>query len=146
MTYTINVRIYQTNTNAFFKVVERSSNLGNGLGSSNWTEANDQHVLTMGVSGTSGMLRLLSNTGEHVTIVLGVHNYVRWVDVVADGDSHLYGGSILQQYYSGVPRDRRAVRERQAATHTCTNAKGRRFTVSYSQPEGENLVANVIIG
>lgn len=78
MTYTITVRVYQSNPNAFFEIVEKTVwNYANG---GTWTVKDDRQVLTMGGSGTSGILRFVSGE-ERFIVALGVHNYKRWVDV-----------------------------------------------------------------
>ncbi|KAI0247901.1 fungal fruit body lectin [Lactifluus subvellereus] len=75
MTYTITARVYQTNTNAFFNVVERTVwKYGNG---GTWSEVDGAYVLTMGGSGTCGSLRFVADTGENFIATLGVHNYLR---------------------------------------------------------------------
>jgi Fungal fruit body lectin len=71
MTYTVAVRVYQTNPNAFFNVVEKTAwHYANG---GTWSESNGAFALTMGGSGTSGTLRFVADTGE-IFVVLGVHN------------------------------------------------------------------------
>ena len=75
MSYTITVQIYQTNPNAFFRVVE--STVWQYANGGTWAESNGTRVLTMGGSGTCGSLRFVSDTGENFIATLGVHNYKR---------------------------------------------------------------------
>ncbi|KIJ57105.1 hypothetical protein M422DRAFT_238675 [Sphaerobolus stellatus SS14] len=115
MSYTITIRVYQTNPNAFFHNVEKTVwKYANG---GTWGESNGEYVLTMGGSGTSGSVRFVSDTGENFVATFGVHNYKR-----------------------------DAQRENQLATYNVANAKGRKFTINYTVPDGNNLKANLIIG
>ena len=62
MGYTIRVCGYQTNTNAFFHIVEKGCwHYANGA---QWTEQDGVLTLTMGDSGTSGMLRFKTEQGK----------------------------------------------------------------------------------
>ncbi|KAF8434250.1 lectin [Terfezia claveryi] len=141
MSYTISVRIYQTNTNAFFQLVEKTVwNYANG---GTWTEANDEHILTIGGSGTSGTLRFSSDTGERFLVALGVHNYKRWGDIVTGLSTDQTGVVLNAEYYNSV---RSFAREKQLSTYTVTSGQGRKFTVTYTVAEGNNLRANIIIG
>ncbi|KAK7436362.1 hypothetical protein VKT23_019210 [Stygiomarasmius scandens] len=142
MTYTITVRIYQTNPNAFFQLVEKTIwHYANG---GTWTEAHDEHVLTMGGSGTSGLLRFSSNTGEFFTVALGVHNYVRWCDIVPNLPSNQTGCVILPEYYNNQARGHQ--REKQLESFSVNNATGRQLSVVYTVKEGNDLRADIIIG
>ena len=140
MSYSIKVRIYQTNQNAFFKCVEKAC-----FTKGTWSEVDDCHILTMDNSGTSGILRLKSDVGEEMTtIALGVHNYKRWCDVVTGLSSADTGLKILPQYYDGGGRA--YMREKQLAQYSVKSAKGRNFEVKYNIGEGNHLEANIIIG
>lgn len=73
MSYKIAVRIYQTNPNAFFHVVEQTC-----FTKGAWNEVNGEMILNMDNSGTSGTLRLESHDNkENFVVVVGVHNYKR---------------------------------------------------------------------
>uniref|UniRef100_D2D056 Lectin n=1 Tax=Agroathelia rolfsii TaxID=39291 RepID=D2D056_9AGAM len=142
MTYKITVRIYQTNPNAFFQLVEETVwKYANG---GTWAVENDQHVLTMGGSGTSGTLRFQADDGESFVVAFGVHNYKRWCDIVTGLASNQTGIVINEEYYSLPVRER--ARERQLSEYQVKNAKGRNFQVNFTQAEGGDLHANVIIG
>ncbi|KAI0312128.1 fungal fruit body lectin-domain-containing protein [Amylostereum chailletii] len=144
MSYTITVRVYQANTDAFFKIVEKTVwKYANG---GTWAEANGEQVLTMGGSGTSGTLRFLSNTGELFIVALGVHNYRRWADIVTDLTPSDTGVAINPQYYSYGSNARARIREQTLSTYSVTNAKGRKIAVNYTVAEGNNLKADIIIG
>ncbi|KIJ57104.1 hypothetical protein M422DRAFT_149383 [Sphaerobolus stellatus SS14] len=142
MSYTITIRVFQTNPNAFFRNVERTVwKYANG---GTWGDSNDEYVLTMGGSGTSGSVRFVSDTGENFVATFGVHNYKRWCDIVTNLSNEQTALVINQEYY-GVP-ERDAQREKQLASYNVANAKGRKFSINYTLAEGNNLKANLIIG
>ncbi|KAI5781047.1 fungal fruit body lectin [Peziza echinospora] len=144
MSYSITVRLYQTNTNAYFSLVEKTVwHYANG---GTWATSNDEYTLTMGGSGTSGVLRLQSDTGERVTFALGVHNYKRWCDIVTGLSTSQTGVIINGEYYDAAHKDRCQARERQLDTYSVTSTAGRKFTVTYTVKEGNALKANIIIG
>jgi hypothetical protein len=144
MSYTITARVYQTNPNAFFNVVERTVwKYANG---GTWSEVNGAYVLTMGGSGTCGSLRFLADTGENFIITLGVHNYKRWGDIVTNLTNEETGVIITPQYYNDSNRDREAQRERQLTTYHVSNLKGRNFAYNYTVADGNNLTVNIVIG
>src|SRR5258708_7522566 len=62
--YRITAQVYQTNTNAFFRVVEQT--VLNGT----WDQVDAAYVLTMPGSGTAGSLRFVSDTGENFIVTL----------------------------------------------------------------------------
>ena len=144
MSYTITVQIYQTNPNAFFRVVEKTVwNYANG---GTWAEVNGACVLTMGGSGTCGSLRFVSDSGENFIATLGVHNYKRWGDIVTNLSPDQTGVIITPQYYSDQHRDREEQREKQLSSYNVKNAKGRNFAINYTVADGNNLKCNIIIG
>lgn len=141
MSYKITARIYQTNTNAYFHLVEQTVwNYANG---GTWTEANGEKTLTIGGSGTSGTLRFESDTGERFIVAIGVHNYKRWVDIVTGLAPDQTGVVINAEYYNNV---RSFAREKQLSTYTVTSKAGRKFTATYTVAEGNDLKLNIIIG
>lgn len=143
MSYKITVRVYQTNPNAFFHIVEKTVwNYANG---GTWTEVDGQHVLTMGGSGTSGTLRFKSDgPGEEVVVALGVHNYKRWGDIVTGISNGDTGIIVNGQYYNGGSRA--YAREKQLADYSVRSASGRNFEIKYTVADGNDLHANIIIG
>ncbi|KAH8836148.1 fungal fruit body lectin [Flagelloscypha sp. PMI_526] len=144
MSYTITAQIYQINQNAFFHVVEKTVwHYANG---GSWSEVDGAHVLTMGGSGTSGSLRLISDSGENFIITLGVHNYKRWGDIVTNLTTGETGVVINPQYYDSSHPDRNQAREKQLSSYNVNNAKGRNFGFNYTVTDGNNLKVNIIIG
>jgi hypothetical protein len=139
MSYSISVRVFQTNPNAFFQVVEQTV-----FTKGTWTESNGEHVLTMINSGTSGTIRFAANNGENFIVALGVHNYKRWCDIVTNLTDEQTGVKINPEYYNGGSRA--YAREKQLSSYNVNNSKGRKFTVTYTVTEGNALVANIIIG
>ena len=143
MSYTITVQVYQTNPNTFFNIVEKTVwHYANG---GTWSEKDGTHVLNQGGSGTSGSLRFLAADGEAFVVTLGVHNYKRWADIVSNLKTNETALVINPQYY-GDQKDRNAIRESQNTQHSVSNAKGRKLQVIYTETEGQNLKANIIIG
>lgn len=142
MSYSITTRTYQTNTNAFFQPVEKTIwNFANG---GTWTDANGETTLTMGGSGTSGIVRFVSG-GENFAVVLGVHNYARWCDIVTDIPSTTTATTLQPLYYgSGTPQS--AQREKQSSSCTATSKNGRPINVTYTVASGNALKANIVIG
>ena len=142
MSYTIAVRVFQTNPDAFFHVVEQTVwNYANG---GTWSEADGVRTLTMGGSGTSGTIRFESDTGERFIVALGVHNYKRWGDIVTGLATNDTGIVIHPEYYNGGKRA--YMREKQLADYSVESAKGRKFEIKYTVTEGQNLKADIIIG
>lgn len=141
MTYKITLRVYQTNADAWFHIVEKSVRWGG-----TWSEVNGQHVLTMPESGTSGTLRFFSeDTEEHFLVVVGVHNYRRWTDIVPDLAIGETGAWVNPHYYGGGPRAH-GTWEQTLTTHEAHNARGRRLAVTWTAGEGNDLKANICVG
>jgi len=138
--YRITAQVYQTNTNAFFRVVEQT--VLNGT----WDQVDGAYVLTMPSSGTAGSLRFVSDTGENFIVTLGIHNYKRWGDIGTNLAPELTGVVMTPQYYSDAHRYRGEVREKQLTTYNVNNRKGRNFKFDYTVAEGNDLKVKIIIG
>jgi len=138
MSYKITLRIYQTNTNAFFRVVEQTVwNYANG---GTWSDIDGQKVLTMGGSGTSGTIRFQSDTGENFLVIVGVHNYKPWYDIAPDLKNDETGTVINPEYYGSGVRNNGIQRD------NVKNAQGRNLAIKFTVGEGNDLKANIIIG
>lgn len=99
----------------------------------------------MGGSGTSGTIRFLAqDTGEMFIVALGVHNYKRWCDVVTNLKQEQTGVLINPEYYNKGGRD--FMREKQLASYSVKNAKGRKIEVKFTKEDGQDLKCNIIIG
>ncbi|KAJ5740848.1 hypothetical protein N7493_000720 [Penicillium malachiteum] len=57
-----------------------------------------EKVVSSGI-GRSGALLLQSSSGERVFVVIGVHNWVRWCDIVTGIPSENSAGKVLAMYY-----------------------------------------------
>ena len=140
MSYTINLRVYQANTETFFQIVEKTVwNYANG---GTWTEANGEQILTMGGSGTSGTLRLVSTTGTSFLLALGVHNYQPWVDLQPDPTLDQTATTMHPSYYTEGTAQAEA-REAQRVSWT-VNTTGQQVTIDVTG-NGNNLRATLII-
>jgi hypothetical protein len=145
MAYTITAQVYQTNPNAFFRVVEKTV-FNNGT----WDEVKGAHILTMGGSGTSGSLRFVADTGENFIVTLGVHNYKPWGDIVTKLDNALTGVKINPEYYEkewggSQNADRVAVRWKNFSSYEVSR-DGRKYSFNYGVTSGNELKVNLVIG
>ncbi|VUC29836.1 unnamed protein product [Clonostachys rosea] len=145
MSYSIKTRVYQTNTNAYFHIVEKGVwHFANG---GTWSDQDSALTLTMGGSGTSGMLRFTTEQGkEAFWIVLGVHNYKPWVDIVTGLANNSTCVKSLPEYYDSKFPTRCAAREAQRTSHSALSVDHRTISVEYKVKEGHNLELNIIIG
>jgi Fungal fruit body lectin len=141
MSYKITARVYQTNPNAWFEIIEKTVwNYANG---GTWTVVDDKQVLTMGGSGTSGILRFKSGS-EYFIVALGVHNYKRWVDVSTGLPTSDTAAHIHPDYYT-AGNYRATVREKQLSSFDVTSPQGRRITVNFTVAEGHELACDIVI-
>ncbi|KAI3324400.1 fruit body lectin [Xylariaceae sp. AK1471] len=139
MSYTINVRVYQSNTDTYFRIVENSVwHYANG---GTWANSDGLLALTMGGSGTAGMLRFQTEEGkESFTVALGVHSYKPWVHILTDIATSATCVTLLPDYYNGKHSD--AVNP----TFNIQNSAGRTISAEYKVAEGHNLVLNIVLG
>ncbi|KAG0570333.1 hypothetical protein M758_6G149400 [Ceratodon purpureus] len=102
--YAIHVRVIQTEPSSWFDIVEKTV-YHNARGGT-WTDCVDESLgdqtLTMGGSGTSGMLRFKNPKGEQFLVALGVHNYKRWCDIIPDVPLDKTAVDIHPTYYPTV--------------------------------------------
>ena len=140
MSYNVALRVFQTNpARGFFHIVEQTVwHFANG---GTWAEDNTTRTITMGGSGTSGVIRFKSDKNEYITIAVGVHNYKRWCDVVTGLKPEETALLINGQYYNNGGRD--FVREKQEVEHTATSPAGTKVTIKYTVTEGNNLAAYI---
>lgn len=142
MSYTITVRVFQTNPSSFFEIIEKCVfNFGGGGA---WTESNDQHVLRLNASGTCGTIRFESaDRNERFIVALGVHNYARWCDVVTGLVPHDTGVVITPEWYGAK---RSSMREKTLKDYSVKSTTGRNIEVKYTVTDGHELKADIIIG
>ena len=138
MSYTITVRVYQSKTDRFYNLVEKSVASGG-----TWSEVNGEHVLTMYTSGTCGTLRFKSDTGLNIVFAVGVHNYKRWCDIVGRLDNNASGTTIQAEYYNSGGRA--SQREKQTASHSGENENDGKVSIQYTVAEGNNLKAYILL-
>jgi len=141
MSYTITCRVYQKDTNAWFEIVEKTVwNYANGGA---WTVVDEKQVLTMGGSGTSGILRFKCKD-EYFIVALGVHNYKRWIDVSTALPSSDTATHIHSDYYT-AGNYRATVREKQLSTFDVTSPQGRNVKVNFDVADGQSLDCTIVI-
>ncbi|KAI2773000.1 hypothetical protein DTO012A8_2209 [Penicillium roqueforti] len=98
MSYTIRLRVENSTSDALTVVEKTCWYYANGC---TWTENDGQHVLFMGGSGTSGMLRFKSSFGEIFTIVVGIHNYKLWCGLLWDLGDQDTALKLHPEFYRG---------------------------------------------
>lgn len=133
MSYTIKVRI-TNKTSDEIKLVESSVWMYANGGT--WEQLPDNHKLVMGGSGTSGMLRFQTASGEYFAAAFGIHNYAPWSGIAVD----LKAGDTLQEvhktYYAGGSRSSPTVKDSMALTKT-----GKGMAISYEEESSKVYVA-----
>ncbi|KAJ4320909.1 hypothetical protein N0V84_005613 [Fusarium piperis] len=139
----IQVRVYQNNTNAYFHIVEKGCwHYAKGA---EWSEHNGIQTLTMGDSGTSGMLRFKTEQGkEAFFIAMGVHNYKPWVDIVTGLADDVTCVKALPEYY-GNASERTRSRESQRTEQSILNIDRRTIATNYKVSQGNDLELDIII-
>ncbi|KAF5986352.1 hypothetical protein FCOIX_1629 [Fusarium coicis] len=144
MPYTVKVRVYQTNQNAYFHVVEKVCwHYTDGC---EWNGQNGVLSLYMGDSGTAGLLRFKNEEGkEAFSVAVGVHMYKPWLDIITGLADNITGAQSLPEYY-GDPTDKTKRREARLTEQSVLNIDRRNITAKYRVKEGENLELDVIIG
>lgn len=139
MAYTIKLHIIQ-NTIDKFSINENTCwHYANG---GTWDREGGYHVLRMGGSGTSGMLRLGSNSKESFCLAVGVHNHRRWCDIVVDLKDDDTAQKIHPAYYlcDGSP-----MLWKQLSEITKTTRRGMNIGIKFSINEGTELCAELTI-
>ncbi|KAF4239925.1 hypothetical protein CNMCM6805_005382 [Aspergillus fumigatiaffinis] len=98
MSYTIRLRI-ENGTSDTLTVVEKTCwYYANGC---TWTEKDGEHVLFMGGSGTSGMLRFKTSSGDFFTVALGMHNNNAWSGLLVNLQEDDTALKLHPEYYNG---------------------------------------------
>ena len=142
-TYSIRVRtIDNTAGDPGFTIVEKTVwHYANG---GTWSNTDSIQTLHMNGSGTSGALRFNNAAGEQFLVLLGVHNYKRWCDIVTDlapGDTNM---KIQPDYYSET-NPRYDMLWEQLDQIEKKSAKGTTVNVKYVEAEGDSLVVHLTI-
>jgi len=138
MSYVARVNVVNA-TNATIKDIERTVwHYGSG---GSWILEDHIFVLTMGSSGTSGMMRFLDTaTGEVFAILVGVHNYKPWCDIVTDLTTKDTCMEIQPTYYAGGKRSGITLVE----SMNKTSASGKKISLAI-KTEGQKLSVVVMI-
>lgn len=140
MSYTIALRVYQTNpARGFFHVVEQTV-WRNGV----WSQMDGMLVLSLHSNGPSGVVRFLSTKGERIALAVGVHNYQRWCDIVTNLNPDETALKVNCEYYNDGFRS--FAREKQSVEHSATSNAGTKVQIKYTVAEGHKLEADVIFG
>ncbi|CVL06094.1 Agaricus bisporus lectin [Fusarium sp. NRRL 25303] len=143
MPYTVKVRVYQTNQNAYFRVVET---VCWHYTNCEWNESNGVLSLYMGDSGNGGLLRFKNEEGkEAFSVAIGVHVYKPWLDIITGLADNITGAQSLPEYY-GETTDKTKRREATKTEQSVLNIDHRNITAKYRVKEGENLELDIIIG
>lgn len=145
MSYTVKTRIYQTGIPAYFNLLE--TGVWHYARGGQWADLSTTPTLTMGTSGTSGILRFRTEDGrEAFFVAVGVHNWKPWVDIVTNLEDHDTGVKCLPEYYVGDKVERVRAREAQRGEWKATNNKGRVIKARFRGTEGHELELDIIIG
>lgn len=140
MAYTITLRVIQK-TSDNFNIVEKTCwHYANG---GIWSKpSGGYHKLSMGGSGTSGMLRFQSYSGEAFCLIAGVHNHKRWCDIIIDLKDGETAKIIHPSYYAkgGGPMP-----WKQLSAMTKTTTRGTKLGINFIINEGNELSAEVTI-
>ncbi|KAI1799620.1 hypothetical protein F4811DRAFT_565422 [Daldinia bambusicola] len=97
------------------------------------------HTLVMSDSGRSGALLLQSPRGERVFVVVGVHNWVRWCDIVTSISPADSAGKVLAMYYGDGEKS--SIKWKMWSEHSVRSAAGTNFRVWFEVAEGRRLIA-----
>jgi hypothetical protein len=154
-TWYITVKVYQTNTNAWFRVAEQSIWYYGDGGA--WSNTDGTYKLTLNGDSTSGSLRFISEAPpgsppEAFVVTLGLDsasNGFDWVDIAADLQPQQTASFVQGEYYQNgqKPGPREPKKAKHSKESSTTNKSGRKLTVKFtSKPEGDVYEAVVIIG
>ncbi|KAI1490874.1 fungal fruit body lectin-domain-containing protein [Biscogniauxia mediterranea] len=143
--YAIHLNIDQPPRQTFVPVEKVVWSGTNSASTNGWisTDTSD-HTLVMNNSGKSGALLLQSSRGERVFVVVGVHNYVRWCDIVTSISPADSVGKVLAMYYGDG--EKAFMRWRTLSEHSVRSAAGTNFRVRFEVAEGHQLTAKFSIG
>jgi Fungal fruit body lectin len=140
MVYRIIVRVYQTNRNSYFRVVEKAA-------WGTWIDANGVPVLHID-SGNCGSLRFVSDheADETFVVTVGYDNNKKWADIVTNVPTSGHAGDILAKQYNNQYCNRFDQRDSPSTTYSVRNDKGRTFTFYYNETEGDDFELDIVIG
>lgn len=138
MSYTINLSIIDDSGDALTVVEKTCWYYANG---GTWIERDGRHILSMGGSGTSGMLRFKSSTGEIFALAVGVHNYAVWCDLLVDMRNEDTIVRVHPTYYDNGPRGQMLWNHLRRLEKT--TAMGRTLTIDFFRNDSHDLFASL---
>ncbi|RHZ69152.1 hypothetical protein CDV55_101909 [Aspergillus turcosus] len=134
MAYTIRLHI-QNSTYDSLAVVEKTCwYYANGC---TWSQQDCQHVLFMAGSGTSGMLRFKSSSGDVFTVVVGIHNYNPWCGLLVDLKDNDTAVKLHPEYYNGGKFSHSAP----DAVYSPPTAHGKKVSITFQRKDGNEVLA-----
>ncbi|XDG01335.1 hypothetical protein ABKA04_000950 [Annulohypoxylon sp. FPYF3050] len=148
-TYSIKVSIFQTNPNGpLFRIVEKG--VWYYASGGEWSTSDTAPILTIVGSGTSGMLRFVSDLSssssnrsdankEAFVITVGVQSDKHWVDIVTNLKNTDTTALLLSQYYAdtgNTQADRVNARQAQRSSWEAVNNKGRQISARFTAASG----------
>ncbi|KAI0406773.1 fruit body lectin [Xylaria palmicola] len=143
MSYTVRVRARNANNAPYFHIAEMAVwHYANG---GSWLNSDGVLKLTMGGSGTSGMLRYQTEAGgEPFTVVIGVHNYNPWVHILPDVAPNETCVALLPQYYAGGKHSGVPI----VTACTVHNSANRSLAATFASggTDGRNYTLDITIG
>ena len=140
MSYTIHCRVIN-DTSDSLSLVEQTCWWGKDT---RWSQIDSTgvHVLHMGGSGSSGMLRFQTSRGDYFAVAVGVHNYKRWCDVLVDTANDAPLTKWHPKYYDDKDAKYQALWA-QAAEFEAKAKSGKTVRIKFYQAEGNVLRATV---
>jgi hypothetical protein len=144
MSFSITIRVYQTNGDNFFRIAEQTA-WKNAVG---WSTDANQHILNLGTSkDTSGTLRFISSNGESFILAVGVYNGQRWCDIVPDLQADQTGVIVNPEYYDPVNYPAKvSIRKSVPDYFKTVDLKQRSLSVLFTANSGQDLQASLFIG
>jgi hypothetical protein len=141
MSYTVRVRVRHNSADVYFRVAEMAVwHYANG---GVWADSDSVLTLTMGGSGTSGMLRFQSENGEErFAVTIGVHNYNPWVHILPDVATNETTIVLLPQYYAGGKHSNIPIVPR----CNVQSSVPRNFSAEFTRNEGNKYSMEIVIG
>jgi hypothetical protein len=103
-----------------------------------------QSIVKMDDTGSSGGLICQSSSGDKFFVALGISGRKRWVGIVPNLQSNDTAGAILSTFYGNGWRSNRNWWTTEAL-HMVKDSKGRAIVVDFSVPDGNDLVASIIV-
>jgi hypothetical protein len=79
-----------------------------------------------------------------VFVVVGVHNWVRWCDIVTSISSDDSAGKILAMYYNNGEKE--FMRWKNLQQYSVRSTRGTNLRVTFDVAEGNRLTARFVIG